>query len=128
MFLVARGSGYLLALIALERNPALGPAADFAEGGLELATFCGEVVLDADRALGNDGAGYEVLGFERAKALGEHPVGDVRNGALDDGVAGSTLKQGLQDGTGPTATDQLNGPMKAGADLRIFVGGVGHRP
>jgi hypothetical protein len=103
---------------AFEWHPTLGPAADLSECVLELATFQGELVFDSDRAFRDDGPNNETFCLQGTKTFGEHAIGDVGYRSLYGGVARSPLKERLQDGSGPPATDELDSAMKTRADLR----------
>src|SRR5206468_12357443 len=81
------------------------------------AAFFRELVLDANGALRYDAARDELLGLERAQTFRQHPIGDVRDGALDHGIARLALEESLDDSTSPPAADELDGAVKAGTDL-----------
>src|SRR6266446_5320508 len=112
--------GFFSALImgdALERNPALGAAANLLQSVLELEAFLGKLVFNPHRGVGDHTADDQSFALKRAKALRQHSIGEVRDCTLDGCVARSSLKKGLKNGTRPTATDELDSPMKAGAYL-----------
>ena len=112
--------GFFSALIvrdALERNPALRPVANLLESALELEAFLGELVFNPHRGVGDDTADDQSFALKRAKALRQHPIGEVRDCTLDGCVARFSLKKGLKNGARPAATDELDSPMKAGAHL-----------
>src|SRR5712675_602295 len=111
------GPGRFARAVVLERNPAFGPGADLFQRVLELAPFWGKLVLNAHRAFGDDNPEQQIFSLERAKPLRQHPIGEIGNRGLDGAVAASSLEERLQDGAAPAATDQLDSPVKAGANL-----------
>src|SRR5205814_381616 len=101
----------------VEGNPTFGPAADLAKSALKLASLGGEVVFDAHRAFRNDLTRNQVLGLERAKAFGEHAIGDVWNRGFDHRVASAALQQSLQNSAGPAAADELDSAVESRTDV-----------
>ena len=84
---VARGTlltnvGFLSGLIvrdALERNPAFGPVANLLQSVLELEAFPGELVFNPHRGVGDHTADNQSFALKGAKALRQHPIGEVRD-------------------------------------------------
>ena len=114
------GVGFFHALIvrsAFKRNPALGPVADLSQSVLELEAFLGKLVFNAHWSVRDHTADDQSFSLKGAKALGQHSIGEVRDGTLDGRVARFSLKEGLKDGACPAATDELDSPMEAGAYL-----------
>ena len=112
--------GFFSALImgdALERNPALGPVANLLQSVLELETFLGKLVFNPHRGVGDHTADDQSFALKGAKALRQHPIGEVRDCTLDGCVARFSLKKGLKNSARPATTDELDSPMKAGAYL-----------
>jgi len=122
---VARGAvltnvGFFSALImlnALERNPAFGPVANLLQSVLELEAFLGKLVFNPHRGVRDHTADDQSFALKGAKALRQHPIGEVRDCTLDGCVARFSLKKGLKNGARPSATDELDSLMKAGAYL-----------
>jgi len=74
--------------------PAFGPGSNLFDDRVEAAAAFGEVVGDADRAVGGDGAGDEALAFELPEALGEEAVGEAGDGGEDLVEAGRAGERG----------------------------------
>jgi len=74
-------------------------------------------VFDAHWGVGDHTADDQSFDLKGAKALGQHPIGEVRDCTLDGRVARFSLKERLKNGACPAATDELDSPMKAGAYL-----------
>ena len=121
--------GFLSGLIvrdALERNPAFGPVANLLQRILELEAFLGKLVFNPHRDVGDHTADDQSFALKGAKALRQHPIGEVRDCTLDGCVARFSLKKGLKNGARPAATDELDSPMKAGAYLGSREWGISH--
>ena len=87
-----------------------------AKRAVQGSAFLGQLILDADRRLRNDASLHQSLGLEDPKAIGQHPVADVRDRRTDRGVAGWSAEECLNDGARPAASDKLDGFMKTTAD------------
>lgn len=123
-------AGFFSALIvrnAFKRNPAFGPVANLLQSVLELEAFLGKLVFNSHRGVGDHTADDQSFALEGAKALGQHPIGEVRDRTLDGRVARFSLKEGLNNSTRPAATDELDSPMKARAYLGDGERRIGHK-
>ena len=113
-------------LNTLEWDPPFRPGSDLMQGAFELAALIGELVFDADGGIRDHPAGYQLFRFQRSEPFGQHSIGDVGDCGLDLRVPSLSLQQGLDDGTRPTATDELDSAVEAGTDLRDDLGHGGN--
>jgi hypothetical protein len=104
-------------LFSVEREPSFGPRTDFVQRCLKGPSFFGELIFDANRAFRNNSPYHELFRLEGAEPLGQHSVGDVRDGAPDERVSRFPLEECLNDRACPPATDELDGTVETGADL-----------
>src|SRR3954454_5793340 len=90
-------------------EPAFGPALELVHRRGELAPHLGELVLDADRAPGADGAAHDAVRFELLHALGQQAVRKLRD-RLGDLTEAQHLAvdEDADDGAGPAAPDELD--------------------
>lgn len=100
----------------LERNPPFGPGSDLLERILERATLLGELVLDADRSIGDDPARHQILRLKGPQSLGQHSISDVGDRGFNERVPRFPLQQGLNDGASPTTTDELDSAVETSAN------------
>jgi hypothetical protein len=123
-------AGFFSALImcnAFKRNPAFSPVPNLLQSVLELEAFLGKLVFNPHWGVGDHTADDQAFALKGAKALGQHPIGEVRDRTLDGRVARFSLKEGLKNCTRPAATDELDSPMKSGAYLGDGEGRIGHK-
>src|ERR1700736_5557342 len=112
---------------ALKRNPTFSPGPNLFQGVLELEAFLGKLVFNPHWGVGDHTPDDQSFALKRAKPLGQHPIGEVRDRTLDGRVARFSLKEGLKNCARPAATDELDRPMKAGAYLGNGEGRIGHK-
>jgi hypothetical protein len=91
--------------------------ADRTQRARERAPFLRQRVFHADRRFGEHGPDDHAFGLEFVEALGEHAVGDAGNGGAQLRESCAILQQQEENGAVPPATDELDGPVEAVAEL-----------
>ena len=86
----------------------MSPVVDRAKRLAQAPRLVGQLVLDAQRHLGEDGAVDEVLILESPQCFHQHLVGDTLDGAAKLAVTPRTSTQGLQDRQAPPPSQQCN--------------------
>jgi hypothetical protein len=112
---------------AFKRNPTFSPVPNLLQSVLELEAFLRKLVFNPHWGVRDYSPGDQFLALKGAKALGQHPIGEVWNRSLDGSVARFSLKECLKNCTRPAATDELDSPMKAGAYLGDGKGRISHK-
>lgn len=96
-------------------SPFCSPGIDGRDDLFEFVALFGEVVFDADGDLGVDGAGDDARGLELAEAFGEEAVGEAGDAAEDLTEADGAREHRADDGSGPSAANELDGGLEGGA-------------
>src|SRR4051812_6687420 len=100
-----RGRGH--ARVVEADGPLLAPDAHGEEDAVQLAALVGEAVLDADGALGVDGARDEAARLQLAQVLAEDLGADAADGALELVEAHRRAGQLVEDDEVPLLADDL---------------------
>lgn len=106
--------------IAWTLKPVISPVPDSGQDSLQVPSLVGEQVLHPHRRFRVYQAGNESFGLQLLQPFRQHPVTDVWNGIpelREPGAAGEHL---AQDGPGPAAPDQLDGPMEVCAEIAVI--------
>jgi hypothetical protein len=106
----------VVVLDTFEWDPPLRPGSDFMQGAFELAALIGELVFDANGGIRDHPAGYQFFRFQRSEPFGEHSIGNVGNGPLEECIPGLSLKESLDDSARPPAADELDSAVEPRAN------------
>src|SRR5688572_9560960 len=96
--------------------PALSPLLELGVRRLEVASYLGQLVADADGRALLDAAGDVPVRLELAQALGEEAVGDAGYALGEFAEPQAAGGQGREDRPGPALADQLDPGVEVGAN------------
>ena len=100
----------------LEWQPRFRPCGDRIDHAGQRAPLLGDVILDADRRVGEHRPLHDAFRFEFLQPLRKHPVAEARHGLRKVAEARDAAQHGADDGAGPAAADQLHGVVVTRAE------------